>query len=123
MQYKQYKKDFTRDEVAAEIAIVKKFMAEYSSKNNSGLVAIKEKLKEMRAKFSPEAKTYYDAVAAQIKEKVASKSKAISASKQEHFRACCQNPKGIPGVPCKCYQGAQKYIAAVKYVIADKKAA
>ena len=108
-----YKKDFTRADVAAEIATVKKFMGQYSSMSNPGMIAFKD----VMAKFSPEVKHYYDAVVAQIKGKKA------SGSKQEHFRACCQNPKGTPGVPCKCYQGAQKYIAAVKYILADKKAA
>jgi hypothetical protein len=113
MQYKQYKKDFTRDEVAPEIATVKKFMAKYNSQNNSGMIAFKDAM----AKFSPEVKQYYEAVVAQIKAKKA------NGAKQEYFRACCQNPKGTPGIPCKCYQGAQKYIAAVKYILADKKAA
>jgi hypothetical protein len=108
-----YKKDFTRDEVAAEIATVKKFMAEYKSMSNPGMVGFEKAM----AKYKPEIKQYYDAVVAQIK------GKAANGTKQENFRACCQNPQGLPGVPCKCYQGAQKYIAAVKYILDDKKAA
>lgn len=108
-----YKKDFTRADVAAEIATVKKFMGEYTSMNHPGMVAFKQAM----VKFSPDVKKYYDAVVAQIKAKKA------NGSKQEHFQACCQNPNGTPGIPCKCYQGAQRYIAAVKYVLEDRKAA
>ncbi len=112
MQYTDYKKDFTRAEVAPEIETVKKFMSEHNSAESQKM----SDFKGMMAKFGPEVQNYYDAVVAMIKDKGA------SGEKMPYFRACCQNPEGKPGIPCKCYQGSQKYIAAVQYILADKAA-
>jgi hypothetical protein len=100
----EYQKTFTREELAPQIATVEKFMGEHGGNGMPDL-------SKMMESFGPEAKKYYETIAA--------RTKASAGEGKDHAKAwpCCMNPEGLPDIPCKCYQGSLKYTAAVKMLI------